>query len=75
MQRPDDQESVVRARLQTYSEQTEPVIAWAIFAQGGENPVVGHVVIVDASQSPDAVWQSVCAKLAAETVQLKGCAK
>ena len=75
VQRPDDQESVVRARLQTYSEQTEPVIAWAIFAQGGENPVVSHVVIVDASQSPDAVWQSVCTKLAAEAVQLKGCAE
>jgi hypothetical protein len=50
------------------------VIAWAIFAQSGENPVVSHVVIVDASQSPDAVWQSVCAKLSAESVQLKGCA-
>ena len=73
IQRPDDQEDVVRARLETYRMQTEPVVAWAIFAQSGLSPVVEHVVIIDAGKTANLVWKAVCTELGAESIQLHGC--
>jgi len=50
-QREDDQEGVVRNRLEVYDEQTAPVVAFY--------REEGAVVEVDGEGSPDAVWERV----------------
>lgn len=73
-QRKDDTEATIRKRLDDYRKQTEPVAAWAIFEQMKKDGVVEHVVIVDAGQTIDNTWSSVCTKLAADKIDLQGCA-
>lgn len=50
IQRPDDQEAVIRKRLEVYQSQTEPLVA---FYKG-----TGRLVRIDASQTPEQVFST-----------------
>lgn len=50
IQRPDDREEVIRERLRTYDEQTNPVVDFYLY---------GDYHLIDANRSPDEVFREV----------------
>ena len=56
IQRPDDKEEIVRARLEDYHQLTTPIIVWAQDELMLPNGVVSSMVKIDASQEFSAVW-------------------
>ena len=54
-QRSDDQEDIVRSRLQDYHRLTKPILDWALNEQQ-TNGVVKHMIKLDAAQPFTDVW-------------------
>ncbi|MCP8352140.1 adenylate kinase family protein [Candidatus Synchoanobacter obligatus] len=59
-QREDDRADIVEARLKDYHKLTFPIVAWAKKQVDNPQGVVKNMVFVDASQSFDQVWETLC---------------
>lgn len=73
VQREDDKEEIVKARLQDYHEKTEPIIGWAIQEQEKQGGLVENLVTVDAEVGFDQVLQSLCQQVKGKALVLKVC--
>ncbi len=74
VQREDDKEDIVKARLQDYHEKTEPIIGWAIQENEDKEGLVKNLVTVDVEVSFDQVLQSLCQQAKKKDLGLKVCA-
>lgn len=73
VQREDDKPEIVRARLQDYHEQTEPIIDWAKQQALSQSGMVKKVVAVDAAVDFEQVIARLCEQLNEMGVHLNQC--
>ena len=73
VQREDDKEDIVKARLQDYHEKTEPIIGWAIQEKEDQDGLVKNFVTVDVETSFDQVLKSLCQQTKKKDLSLKVC--
>lgn len=66
--RDDDQPKIVKQRLKDYHKLTKPIISWAMEEEQNLNGIVKQIIVLDATKSPDDVWQSL-------TIKLPSCSK
>ena len=75
VQREDDKEEIVMARLEDYHNKTEPIVGWAIQESEEKDGLVETVVKLDAEFGFDEVLQNLCKKVRKKSLSLNLCSE